>query len=79
MATIDKLNYLDETKGQIKDALNELGSEITDNDTFRSYVDKIDDLYAEYPTEEQVLNLQSIQLQSIQPLEETTSQDEEVE
>ena len=48
MATIDKLNYLNETKRQIKVALNDLGAEITDNDTFRSYVNKIDDLYAEY-------------------------------
>ena len=63
MATIDKLNYLNETKSQIKSALNDLGAEITDEDTFRSYVEKINELYAEYPTEEQV---QAIQLQSIQ-------------
>ena len=54
MATIDKLEYLDETKGLIKDALNDLGAEITDEDTFRSYVTKINDLYDEYPTEEVV-------------------------
>ena len=51
MATIDKLNYLNETKQQIKSALNDLGAEITNSDTFRSYVTKINDLYEEYPTE----------------------------
>ena len=51
MATIDKLNYLNETKQEIKDALNDLGAEITDEDTFRSYVDKINDIADEYPTE----------------------------
>lgn len=51
MATVDKLNYLDDTKDLIKDALNDLGAEITDNDTFRSYVDKINELYNDYPQE----------------------------
>jgi hypothetical protein len=52
MATIDKLNYLEETKVLIKNSLNNLGAEITDNDTFRSYVTKINELYEEYPQEE---------------------------
>ena len=52
MATIDKLNYLNETKQEIKDALNDLGAEITNDTTFRSYVDKINDLYDEYSQEE---------------------------
>ena len=51
MATIDKLNYLNETKQEIKDALNDLGAGITDTDTFRSYVEKIDDIATKYPTE----------------------------
>lgn len=84
MATIDKLNYLNETKEQIKDVLNDyLGAEITDNDTFRSYVTKINELYEEYPTETQI---QNIQLQNIQPLEQPQiieetilNNDEEVE
>lgn len=46
--TTDKLEYLDETKNQIKTALNELGAEISDSDTFRSYVTKINNLYEEY-------------------------------
>lgn len=48
MATIDKLNYLNATKGLIRVALNDLGAEITEEDTFRSYVDKINDIYEEY-------------------------------
>lgn len=64
MAIIDKLNYLNETKELIKDSLNDLGAEITDEDTFRSYVTKINELSEEYPTEAQI---QSIQLQNIQP------------
>ena len=55
MATIDKLNYLNETKEQIKTALNDLGAEIQDDDTFRSYVDKINELATEYPTESEVI------------------------
>ena len=46
--TIDKLEYLDETKGLIRVALNNLGAEILETDTFRSYVNKINDLYEEY-------------------------------
>lgn len=46
MATIDKLNYLNETKQQIKSALNtNFNSQIQDSDTFRSYVSKIQNIY----------------------------------
>lgn len=45
MATTDKLNYLNETKNLIKGKLNSLGANITDNDTFRSYVEAIDDIH----------------------------------
>lgn len=48
MATIDKLNYLNATKELIRVALNDLGAEITEEDTFRSYVGKINDIYEEY-------------------------------
>lgn len=52
MGTIaDKLMYLNETKELIKKALNDLGAEINDEDTFRSYVSKINELYNEYPDE----------------------------
>lgn len=69
MATIDKLNYLNETKSQIKSALNDLGAEITENDTFRSYVTKINELYAEYTTGESI-QIQNIQSQNIEPQNE---------
>lgn len=50
MATIDKLNYLNETKQLIKESLNSnFNSGITDETTFRNYVDKIDSLYDEWP------------------------------
>lgn len=75
MATIDKLNYLNETKEQIKDALNDLGAEISDSDTFRSYVTKINDLYDEYPTEEQVTAFQTMQLNKLQTLEQPKTLD----
>lgn len=42
MGTIaEKLEYLDETKTQIKNALISKGATIADDDTFRSYADKI--------------------------------------
>ena len=37
----DKLLYLKQTKSLIRDAIEEKGQSITDQDTFRSYVDKI--------------------------------------
>lgn len=52
MGTVsDKLNYLNDTKIQIRASLNDLGAEISEQDTFRSYVDKIDELYSDYPQE----------------------------
>lgn len=89
MATIDKLNYLNETKEQIKTSLNNLGAEITNDTTFRDYVDKINEIAAEYPTQEQITSFQNIQslqqplnlqptikpTEEIQPLEETIEND----
>ncbi len=50
MASInEKLNYINETKSLIKDKLNNLGSEITNQTTFRNYANKIEDLYDEWP------------------------------
>ena len=40
----DNLNYLNETKNQIKQAIIDKGQPITDEDTFRSYVDKIENI-----------------------------------
>jgi hypothetical protein len=41
MATGNKLNYLIETKNEIRNAIIEKGQEVTENDTFRSYADKV--------------------------------------
>ena len=42
MGTInEKINYLEETKNLIKNALLEKGIDVSDDDTFRSYVQKI--------------------------------------
>ena len=81
MATIDKLNYLEDTKILIKGALNDLGAEITSDDTFRSYVTKINDIASEYPTEEQISSLQNIQplnLQMNNEIENTVQNVEEI-
>lgn len=40
----NKLDYLDETKQLIKQAIIDKGQEVSDEDTFRSYVDKIADI-----------------------------------
>lgn len=48
--TLNKLEYLDETKQQIKDALNTgFNAQIQDTDTFRSYVSKINNIYNNWP------------------------------
>ena len=39
-----KLNYLNETKESIKDAIIAKGVEVSDNDTFRDYATKISDI-----------------------------------
>lgn len=45
MGTIDeKLNYLAETKKQIKDAINSKGVVVNDTDTFRSYATKVGEI-----------------------------------
>lgn len=43
-STIPKIEYLDDTKDLIKQALIEKGVEVADTDTFRSYADKIGDI-----------------------------------
>lgn len=52
MSTIldNKISYLNETKAEIKNALNtKFNSQIQDNDTFRSYVSKINNIYDNWP------------------------------
>ena len=43
--TADKLNYLNETKSLFKDNLNGIGTEITDETTFKEYPDYLENLY----------------------------------
>lgn len=43
--TSDKLNYLNQTKTQIRNVLISEGIEVNNNDTFRSYVEKIKALH----------------------------------
>ena len=40
----NQLLYLEETKTQIKTAITNKGQSISDSDTFRSYVDKINNI-----------------------------------
>lgn len=49
VSVIDKTDYLNETKDLLKDRLNNFGAGITDEDTFRSYVEAIDTIYEDYP------------------------------
>ena len=44
MSIETKLQYLEETKTQIKQAIIDKGVEVTDSDTFRSYANKINDI-----------------------------------
>ena len=49
MSIASKLSYLNETKELLKNKINDLGGNIDDNDTFRSYVDFLDNIYKDYP------------------------------
>ena len=45
--TADKLTYLNQTKGLLKDRLNSLGATITSSTTFRNYLTWLDTFYGE--------------------------------
>ena len=47
--TSQKLTYLNETKQQIKEKINNLGGSITSETTFRSYANQLQDVYDNYP------------------------------
>ena len=47
--TAEKIEYLNETKELIKQSLNDLGADIEDSNNFRSYVQKINTLYEDWP------------------------------
>lgn len=50
MSTANKLEYLKTTKELIKNSINNKGVSITENDTFRSYAEKIDSISQGVPT-----------------------------
>lgn len=47
---LQKLEYLEQTKVDIKNALQKRGSKVTDEDTFRSYADYISNLQSGTPS-----------------------------
>lgn len=49
MAISDKLNYLIETKSQLRKAINDIGGNLTTEDTFRSYVNVLNNIYDYLP------------------------------
>lgn len=50
MGTISqKLTYLNDTKGLLKEAINDVGGELTDESTFRSYAEALDGVYDNLP------------------------------
>ena len=50
MGTIaDKLSYLDTTRELIRTNINALGNDITEEDTFRSYADTLDEMWESQP------------------------------
>lgn len=50
MGTIaEKLTYLNDTRLKIKDGLNKFGADLTENDTFRSYSNVLNDVYDKLP------------------------------
>lgn len=49
MSTATKLEYLNDTKGLLKDSINSLGGEITSQTTFRNYATELDSIYSNLP------------------------------
>ena len=50
--TAEKGAYLNETKSQLKTAINNLGGNITSETTFREYAEELQDVYDNYPKTE---------------------------
>ena len=55
--TTDKLNYLLETKRLMKQVIIEKGVEVSDSDSFRSYIDKISGISSGGASEEELINI----------------------
>ena len=52
MSTSNKLTYLNETKQELKQAINNLGGSITDETTFRQYANQLQNVYDNLPKTE---------------------------
>jgi len=52
MSTSNKLTYLNETKQELKQAINNLGGSIDDNTTFRNYASQLQNVYDNLPKTE---------------------------
>lgn len=52
-----KLDYLMETKNQIKQSISSLNNNITDDDPFSVYPDKIQDIISAYIIPQSTLNI----------------------
>ena len=48
--TVDKLNYLNDTKSAIREAIENRGVSVLNSDTFRSYAEKIESISSETST-----------------------------
>lgn len=66
MSTANKLTYLNTTKQKIKDGINALGGELTNQSTFRSYANVLNDLYEVFPKVESEETTSSITLSPTQ-------------
>lgn len=52
MSTANKLTYLNQTKQKLKQAINNIGGEVTDETTFRNYVAELENAYDRLPKTE---------------------------
>lgn len=53
----EKFEYVEETKQKIREALEEMGATVTDEDTFRSYAEKIAEVHPDGLYIEKGLNI----------------------
>ena len=53
MSVANKLSYLGETKEKIREGINKLGGGLSTSNTFRSYADKLDEIYDSLPKVEE--------------------------
>ena len=64
---IEKLEYLNETKEAIKNAIIDKGVEITDNTTFRTYANKVEEIKQKPSTQEKSVTITSNTTTTVTP------------